>query len=484
MAEESSSQPKQSGISQDKQWQCPLCPKGYHDSRNLRRHVVTKHPEEKDLPDVISATKSRDDCREECPHCSKTFVELRKHIKKCSMNPQRIHKDPQESFRKFPQKRSLDLLSNLEFENFDKAKLQKTVQPSTVSAHGSASNEDVKAKLCGIGTSAVMGQQNHLKERYKSYLGGDTRKETEYDPRPELPALSRDESASPSSPVIVSDDEEVQVGFFKNPFYRSPSSDRNATEVSDFLDTSAEFLEAETPEAESTKNNLQDTNAFSPNDCRTDMAPGPSSGVRSNSPPPGLVVTAEEEDSIIDSQELARAREKADREFAEMLHQREEGQQPVGDMPEVARVRNMDFWTKFDKFLDTFHIPGQQKEAYGAFVRSFCEFAEKVPEDLLMWGDLDVLPRDLCKRADVPFCETWLDGFEKVKDKQLAAEAYETLLQFLATLLPSMVDSDEEDRELIQLRLNVLLALVNRLRDLDLNGKGKGKGKGDKKNKK
>ena len=214
------------------------------------------------------------------------------------------------------------------------------------------------------------------------------------------------------------------------------------------------------------------------------MAPGPSSGVKSNSPPPGLVVTAEEEDSIIDSQELARAREKADREFAEMLHQREEGQQPVGDMPEVARVRNMDFWTKFDKFLDTFHTPGQQKEAYGAFVRSFCEFAEKVPEDLLMWGDLDVLPRDLCKRADVPFCEKWLDGFEKMKDKQLAAEAYETLLQFLATLLPSMVDSDEEDRELIQLRLNVLLALMNRLRDLDLNGKGKGKGKGDKKNKK
>ena len=214
------------------------------------------------------------------------------------------------------------------------------------------------------------------------------------------------------------------------------------------------------------------------------MAPGPSSGVRSNSPPPGLVVTAEEDDSISDSQELARAREKADREFAEMLHQREEGQQPVGDMPEVARVRNMDFWTKFDKFLDTFHTPGQQKEAYGAFVRSFCEFAEKVPEDLLMWGDLDVSPRDFFKPADVPFCEKWLDGFEEMKDKQLAAEAYETLLQFLATLLPSMVDSDEEDRELIQLRLNVLLALVNRLRDLDLNGKGKGKGKGDKKNKK
>ena len=214
------------------------------------------------------------------------------------------------------------------------------------------------------------------------------------------------------------------------------------------------------------------------------MAPGPSSGVRSNSPPPGLVVAAaEEEDSISDSQELVRAREKADREFAEMLHQREEGQQPVGDMPEVATVRTMDFWTKFDKFLDTFHSTGQQKEAYGAFVRSFCEFAEKVPEDLLMWGDLDVSPRYLCK---LPFCEKWLDGFEEMKDKQLAAEAYETLLQFLATLLPSMVDSDEEDRELIQLRLNVLLALVNRLRDLDLNGKGKGKGKGkgDKKNKK
>ena len=232
MAEESSSQPKQSGISQDKQWQCPLCPKGYHNSRNLRRHVVTKHPEEKDLPDVISATKSRDDCREECPHCSASFVELRKHIKICPMNPQRVPKDPQESSRKLPQKRSLDQLSSLEFLNSDKAKLQKTVQLSTVSAYVSASNEDVKAKLCGIGTSAVMGQQNHLNERYPSYLGGETHNKTEYDPRQELPALSRDESGAPSSP-IVSDDKEVQVRTFKNPFYRSPSSDRNATEVSD-----------------------------------------------------------------------------------------------------------------------------------------------------------------------------------------------------------------------------------------------------------
>ena len=374
MAEESSSQPKQSGISQDKQWQCPLCPKGYHNSRNLRRHVVTKHPEEKDLPDVISATKSRDDCREECPHCSASFVELRKHIKICPMDPQRVLKDPQESSGKLPQKRLLDQLSDLECLYSDKAKLQKTVQPSTV-----------------------------------------------------------------------------------------------------------EFMEVETPETEATKNDLQGTNAFSPNDYRADMAPGPSSGVRSNSPPPGLVVAAEEEDSISDSQELARAREEADREFAEMLHQREEDKQPVRDAPEVVTVRNMGFWARFDKFLDI-NFPGQEKEASAAYVRSFCEFAEKVPEDLLMWGDLDVLPRVLCRRADVPFCEKWLDGFEDMKDKHLAAEAYEMLLQFLVTLLPSMDDSDEEDRELIQLRLNVLLALRSRLRALDLNGDRKGKG--DKKNKK
>ena len=144
------------------------------------------------------------------------------------------------------------------------------------------------------------------------------------------------------------------------------------------------------------------------------MAPGPSSGVRSNSPPPGLVVAAaEEEDSISDSQELVRAREKADREFAEMLHQREEGHQPIGDAPEVVAVRNMGFWTRFDKFLDI-NFPGQQKEAYTAFVRSFCEFAEKVPEDLLMWGDLDVSPRYLCKllvlhffKAIKPFLTEW-----------------------------------------------------------------------------
>ena len=141
----------------------------------------------------------------------------------------------------------------------------------------------------------------------------------------------------------------------------------------------------------------------------------------------------------------------------------------------------MGFWTRFDKFLDI-NFPGQEKEASAAYVRSFCEFAEKVPEDLLMWGDLDVLPRVLCRRADVPFCEKWLDGFEDMKDKHLAAEAYETLLRFLVTLLPSMDDSDEEDRELIQLRLNVLLALMSRLRALDLNGDRKGKG--DKKNKK
>ena len=138
MAEESSSKPRRSRHSKDKKWQCPLCPKGYEDSRSLRRHIVTKHPKEKDHPDVISATESRDDRREECPHCSKTFAALRKHIKICPMNPQRVPEDPQESSRKHPQKRSLDQLSNLEFLMFYKAKLQKTVQPSTVSAYVSA----------------------------------------------------------------------------------------------------------------------------------------------------------------------------------------------------------------------------------------------------------------------------------------------------------------------------------------------------------
>ena len=557
MAEESSSKPRRSQHSKDKKWPCPLCSKGYDDARSLRRHVLAKHPKEKDYPDVISATKSRDDRREECPHCSKTFVALRKHIKICPMNPQRIPEDPQESSRKLPQKRSLDQLSNVEFLMFYKEKLQKSVQPSTVSAyvsalkkiirweeandetfrtahwfvhpinnpnhrflrplseymppapknsaslvkhlhalynqlhsfiegemarhtmdpialhrqslgdakgiqrklrrgeypkrqpknkdddsdgasqtsdedervdplltarvlqayldsrqrkealdsppdslepgqerlflameaivrsqgsridvirnlqahdivharhelvkcpycgeivtwkdhralcapsnpnpgfeeprelsfpkwrikcgnhktglkgnrpvyliwsdsfrqkvldfvsrHGihnreqpfagidwskvkslfwkmvddpallqstkgkfgarefrrmeiqkvltsNASNEEVKAKLRGIGTSAVMGQRNYLNERYKSYLRGETHKETEYDPRPELPGLSREETVAPSSSSSSSDDEEVQVRTFKNPFYRSPSSNRNATEVSD-----------------------------------------------------------------------------------------------------------------------------------------------------------------------------------------------------------------------------------------------------------
>ena len=49
-----------------------------------------------------------------------------------------------------------------------------------------ASAEEVKGKLRGIGTSAVMGQRNYLNERYKSYLRGETQKETEYDPRPNL----------------------------------------------------------------------------------------------------------------------------------------------------------------------------------------------------------------------------------------------------------------------------------------------------------
>ena len=208
------------------------------------------------------------------------------------------------------------------------------------------------------------------------------------------------------------------------------------------------------------------------------MAPGPSSGVRSKSPPPGLVVAAEEEDS----QELERAREKADRHFAEMLHQMEEGQQPVQNVPEVVTVRNDDFWTRFDIFLDTFRLPAQKKEAYSSFVRSFCEVMEIVPEDLLMWGDLDVSSRDLCSRADVPFCERWLDGLD-MKDKPFGAEAYETLLKFLTTLLPSTDDSDDSDGELIQLRLSVLLALMSRLQALDLNSKVK-KGKNSKGNKK
>ena len=94
-----------------------------------------------------------------------------------------------------------------------------------------ASAEEVKAKLRGIGTSAVMGQRNYLNERYKSYLRGETHKEIEYDPSsPELPGLSSEETGSAPSSPIVSDDEEVKVS--KNPF-SSSSSDRNATEVSD-----------------------------------------------------------------------------------------------------------------------------------------------------------------------------------------------------------------------------------------------------------
>ena len=135
MAEDSSSKTKRSRHSQEKNWPCPICPKKYHDSRTLRRHVVTKHAEQKDHPDVISATKTRDDCREECPHCLKLFVELRHHIKICPMDPQRI---PEGSSRKLPRKRSLDQLSNLEFLQFYKAKLEKTCQPSTVSAYVSA----------------------------------------------------------------------------------------------------------------------------------------------------------------------------------------------------------------------------------------------------------------------------------------------------------------------------------------------------------
>ena len=223
---------------------CPFCRTGpFKSLSGLLRHMKKKHSEEPDFEEKKRGVPKEP--KTKCPRCGKDVANLSDHNKHCvqarpdvvkiklfPMDPQRVPKDPQESSRKLPQKRSLDQLSSLEFLNSDKAKLQKTVQLSTVSAYVSASNEDVKAKLCGIGTSAVMGQQNHLNERYPSYLGGETHNKTEYDPRQELPALSRDESGAPSSP-IVSDDKEVQVRTFKNPFYRSPSSDRNATEVSD-----------------------------------------------------------------------------------------------------------------------------------------------------------------------------------------------------------------------------------------------------------
>ena len=90
MAKESPPPIRRPRYSEEKKWKCPLCPQSYYDSRTLRRHIVGKHPEGKDLPEVSTATKSKEDLRDYCPHCKKPFVELRKHIKICLEDPKRI----------------------------------------------------------------------------------------------------------------------------------------------------------------------------------------------------------------------------------------------------------------------------------------------------------------------------------------------------------------------------------------------------------
>lgn len=64
---------------------CPLCPKSYFDSRTLRRHIVLKHPESKDLPHVKASTKG-EAWKKICPICKKKFFDLDKHLKRCGLS--------------------------------------------------------------------------------------------------------------------------------------------------------------------------------------------------------------------------------------------------------------------------------------------------------------------------------------------------------------------------------------------------------------
>ena len=219
---------------------------------------------------------------------------------------------------------------------------------------------------------------------------------------------------------------------------------------------------------------LRDTNNFQ---SRADE-PGPSSMVRSSTPPPGPAVVAVESDpgndSDSDREELANAREAADRLYAERLQQDQGDQDPVSEVPKVVPDGNLSFWTKFATFLDRFGTPEHEKETRVTYVRGFCQHHSLAIQDLLQWSDLDVAP------VDVPPSEDWLAGFGNSKDKELAADAYELLLQFLSTLIPSEEGaSDEEDKEAIGDRNRVIEALMSRHRNSNLyQGKGKGKGQG------
>ena len=62
-----------------KQCKCPLCPQAYCDARSLKRHIAQKHAEKKDREDVINATKSREEWKQQCPYCATRVVELRHH---------------------------------------------------------------------------------------------------------------------------------------------------------------------------------------------------------------------------------------------------------------------------------------------------------------------------------------------------------------------------------------------------------------------
>ena len=101
MAKETSSPQKRRRPrhSQNKKCKCPLCPKQYVHARSLRRHILEKHKEDKDRPEVKSATESRPEWNETCPYCFGSFVELRKHKKICPENP---NGDSQVSSRKRP----------------------------------------------------------------------------------------------------------------------------------------------------------------------------------------------------------------------------------------------------------------------------------------------------------------------------------------------------------------------------------------------
>ena len=219
---------------------------------------------------------------------------------------------------------------------------------------------------------------------------------------------------------------------------------------------------------------LRDTNNFQ---SRSDE-PGPSSMDRSSAPPPGPAVVAMEldpgNDSDSDREESVNAREAADRLYAETFQQEQDDQVPGSEVPEVVPDGNLSFWTKFATFLDRFGMPEHEKETRVTHVRGFCQHHSLAIQDLLQWSDLDVAP------VDVPPSEDWLADFKNTEDKELAADAYEVLLQFLSTLIPSEEGaSDKEDKEAIGDRTRVIEALLSRHRNSNLyQGKGKGKGQG------